>query len=141
MNRPEPATADSRPRKPPALASTRQHRHRRRCLLIALAAFSSALALAACRGPGKPTTAPPSRTTTASSGSNSSALPPGLAYSKCMRAHGVPNFPDPTTTMPSNPPAQGAVENINGAVFLIPSSIEVWSPAFKQAATACGLPS
>jgi len=46
----------------------------------ALAALSCAVALAACGGSGsKPT---------ASSSSQ-------LAMSECMRAHGVPNFPDP----------------------------------------------
>lgn len=220
MNRPEPATANSRPQTPPALPSTR-HRHRRWCLLIALAAINSALALAACGGPGRPATASSGKPATASSGSNSSGQTPGLAYSKCMRshkvpnfpdpnvdsgyqvqvsgyhisvtigsipginvqspaflaanlacqmllpggaqapgqthptaaamakarawakcmrAHGVPNFPDPTTIMPSKPPSPGNVDSINGAVFLIPGSIEVWSPAFKQAAAGCGLP-
>lgn len=33
----------------------------------------------------------------------------------CMRAHGVPNFPDPRTVMPSAPPANTVLDNINGA--------------------------
>lgn len=45
---------------------------------------------------------------------------------ECMRAHGVPNYPDPTF------PKGGGVDN------LIPSSINVNSPAFQRAANACG---
>jgi hypothetical protein len=42
-----------------------------------------------------------------------------------MRSHGVPNFPDPGTVMPSNPPANTDLLNTNGAVFLIPSAIDL----------------
>jgi len=42
--------------------------------------------------------------------------------------------------MPSNPPAIGVVDNINGAVFLIPGSIDLQAPAVQQAATACKFP-
>jgi len=131
MNRPAPTTRIDRPQRRPALASGRQHRYRRRCLLIALAAFSCTLALAACGGSSKPSSA----STGASSGSTA-----GLAFSRCMRAHRVPNFPDPGTFMPSNPPAIGVVDNINGAVFLIPGSIDLQAPAVQQAATACKFP-
>jgi hypothetical protein len=80
------------------------------------------------------------------------AAPPGLqhpsaaamalarAAAKCMRAHGVPNFPDPGTFMPSTPPAHTALDNINGAVFLIPDSIDLQAPAVQHAATACQFP-
>jgi hypothetical protein len=50
------------------------------------------LLAAGCGGGGSPGVASiPSSTTTATSTTESSAL----AYSGCMRAHGVPNFPDP----------------------------------------------
>ncbi len=61
-----------------------------------------------------------------------------LAVAKCMRAHGVPNFPDPRTTMPSNPASYGSVGKMNGVVWAIPKSIDPESPAVKHAATACG---
>jgi hypothetical protein len=68
------------------------------------------------------------------------AMAQARTAAKCMRAHGVPNFPDPGTVMPSNPPAYGNVDNINGAVFLIPGSIDLRSPAVQQAVTACKFP-
>jgi hypothetical protein len=70
----------------------------------------------------------------------SAAVAQARAAAKCMRAHGVPNFPDPGRFMPSNPPAYGTVDNINGAVFLIPGSIDLQAPAVQQAATACQFP-
>jgi hypothetical protein len=51
---------------------------------LALAAGCCAVALAACGGSGS------------GSGASSAASNPQLRISECMRAHGVPNFPDPT---------------------------------------------
>lgn len=47
-----------------------------------------------------------------------------LALARCMRAHGVPNYPDPTSSAggPSGPTA----------------GIDPQSPAFRSAASACG---
>jgi hypothetical protein len=59
-----------------------------------------------------------------------------LAFSGCMRSHGVPGFPDPAFTPPSNAPRVLAVR---GMVFAISQSINPKSPAFRQAATACGV--
>jgi hypothetical protein len=47
-----------------------------------------------------------------------------LAYSKCMRAHGVPKFPDPEFTG-------------NGAKLELPRGINPDSAAFKAAEKAC----
>jgi hypothetical protein len=47
-----------------------------------------------------------------------------LAYSRCMRAHGVPKFPDPTFTD-------------NGANLELPRGINPDSAAFKAAEKAC----
>jgi hypothetical protein len=63
-----------------------------------------------------------------------------LAVARCMRAHGVPNWPDPTTYLPSSPNGYAEIIDHNGAVFLIPTSIDTRSPAVKQAATACQVP-
>ena len=49
-----------------------------------------------------------------------------------------PNFPDPRTTMPSNPARYGSVAKMNGVIWAVPKSIAPQSPAVKQAATACG---
>ena len=65
-----------------------------------------------------------------------------VAVARCMRVHGVPNFPDPARTMPPNPATYRAryssVANMNGVIWAIPKSIDPQAPAVKQAATACG---
>jgi hypothetical protein len=61
-----------------------------------------------------------------------------LAISTCMRAHGITDFPDPTTTPP--PPSSGnysAVMGRNGVFLAIPSNININSPAFEKAGAAC----
>lgn len=46
-----------------------------------------------------------------------------IAFAKCMRSHGVPNFPNPTG---------------NGSVFLGPGSgVDPTSPQFQRALQAC----
>jgi signal transduction histidine kinase len=61
----------------------------------------------------------------------------GVAH--CMRQHGLAGFPDPTTSFPSR--AKGAfigqVSDRDGALLAIPA-ITMNSPAFTQAAIACG---
>jgi hypothetical protein len=61
--------------------------------------------------------APPRHTAGASGG-------PLLTYARCMRAHGVSNFPDPAS-------AGG---------LIIRNSIDTNSPAFRAAQHACGTP-
>jgi hypothetical protein len=60
-----------------------------------------------------------------------------LEISECMRAHGVTGFPDPTTKPPSKPPGGGIALGHDGVFLIIPSTIDINSPAFKQAATTC----
>jgi hypothetical protein len=63
-----------------------------------------------------------------------------LAFAKCMRAHGVPDFPDPLTTAPGSPPAGAvAILDLHGMAFELGSGINPRSPAFQQAATDCGI--
>jgi hypothetical protein len=65
--------------------------------VLAVAGFG----LAACGGPSTPGVATGSTTTTSTAASSSAHGSTGasglLAYSSCMRSHGVPNFPDPTS--------------------------------------------
>jgi len=62
-----------------------------------------------------------STTTVASSGG--AAQTTGLAYSQCMRSHGITNFPDP---------------NSSGGISISPSSgINPNSPQYEAAASAC----
>jgi hypothetical protein len=61
-----------------------------------------------------------------------------LAVSKCMRAHGVSGFPDPTDGPPPSSSYEFAVAIGRGGVsLLVPNTIDVRSPAFKEAATTC----
>jgi hypothetical protein len=68
------------------------------------------------------------------------AMAQTLQVSECMRRHGVSGFPDPTLKLPSNPnPAEYSIlEDRDGAVLAVPSTINTSSPVFKQASTACG---
>lgn len=66
-----------------------------------------------------------------------------VAAARCMRRHGVPGFPDPTTTVPSPTVLRGdgQISNIDGAVFVLPAAtIDTRSPVFVRAARTCGFP-
>jgi hypothetical protein len=68
-----------------------------------------------------------------------------LTVAQCMRRHGVPAFPDPRTTAPSNPRAAlgsggGVISDIEGVIFIFPSRIDHQSPAFTRAAAECAFP-
>jgi hypothetical protein len=84
----------------------------RAALRIALPLVSSALVLAACGSSGKP-----------SGGSGSATASAAVKYADCMRVHGVPTFPDPSS-------AGGGVESWS-------SGINTQSPAFGSAQSAC----
>lgn len=58
-----------------------------------------------------------------------------LAFSKCMRAHGITDFPDPTTSSP--PPAPGRTMSNDGVYLFIPATFDVTSPAYKSDTSAC----
>lgn len=61
-----------------------------------------------------------------------------LALSKCMRAHGLSDFPDPTAGPPPSDPQEFSIAiGRAGVSLLVPKAVDVRSPAFKQAATTC----
>jgi hypothetical protein len=64
-----------------------------------------------------------------------------LAIARCMRVHGVPSWPDPSRTIPNNLSGAGVQSAVpgppGGPVFVIPKSIDIESPAVKQAAGDC----
>ena len=63
-----------------------------------------------------------------------------FAMSRCMRAHGVTDFPDPVSNPPAGPPAGGGIAfGAPGSVLVIPQSL-MNTPAFTHAASVCGLP-
>jgi hypothetical protein len=60
-----------------------------------------------------------------------------VALARCMRAHGVPDFPDPMSTPP--PPSSGNVMGGNGTYLALGTPQEQQSAAYKRAAVACRL--
>jgi hypothetical protein len=63
-----------------------------------------------------------------------------LRIAVCMRQHGVAQFPDPQTTVPSNPAGIREITDFDGAILLFPGTIDMEAPAYRQALTACGAP-
>ena len=59
-----------------------------------------------------------------------------LAFAKCLRAHGLTNFPDPLTAAPSR---HGLVIDLGGMLFTPGPGFDPRSPAFRQAASQCGV--
>src|ERR1700678_2045188 len=59
-----------------------------------------------------------------------------IAFAKCMRSHGVPDWPDPVYGPPSNPTT--TVLAIHGMAFVFPAGLSLQSPALRRAASACG---
>jgi hypothetical protein len=96
------------------------HRHHR---WSAAAAISCALLLAACgsSSPGSGQT-----------GTNASHAASLTKYSACMRSHGVPSFPDPSTRQ-SGDDSFG----IDGYNFNLPADVNTQSPAYQSADKAC----
>jgi hypothetical protein len=74
-----------------------------------------------------------------------------LGMSECMRKHGVPTFPDPVTAARAREAFAAALRQAQpgtgfalafgrpGSFIAIPGTL-INSPAFNQAAAACGLP-
>jgi len=90
---------------------------RGRHLLLVTSTATIALAVAACGSTGAP-----SGTVTNAGSPAPSGPSPALEMSKCMRAHGISNFPDPS--------GHGGI-NIGG------TGLNPQSPAFEAAQRAC----
>ena len=58
-----------------------------------------------------------------------------VAFSKCVRDHGLPSFPDPTRNLPPPPAPNGFVR---GGFYWPVGRGTVSSPGFLRAARACG---
>lgn len=59
-----------------------------------------------------------------------------LAFARCMRAHGVPHFPDPVSSIPAG---SGPIISLRGMMFKPGPGMDPRSPAFQQAASHCGI--
>lgn len=67
------------------------------------------------------------------------ALAHWVTVAQCMRRHGISNFPDPKTTFPSHPPAGvGEISDRDGVILVFPHTLDMESPLFTRAASACG---
>jgi hypothetical protein len=77
-------------------------------------------------------------------GSRTQPSPEWLAHmvkvAECMRRHGVPGFPDPTTSIPSSMAGVGEVSDIEGVILVFPDTLDRESPVFTRAAAACDFP-
>ncbi len=62
-----------------------------------------------------------------------------LRFAECMRANGVPGFPDPAQNIPTGPGPNTQVLVLRGMVFAIGAGLDPGSPAFRQAMTRCGV--
>ena len=93
------------------------------------------------------------RPATATAGGSPSGLPgPGLTthpsaqtmahwgtVAQCLRRRGVSGFPNPTTSVPSRPRfIDGQISEHDGAIFVIPATLNMQSTLFTRAAAACG---
>ena len=63
-----------------------------------------------------------------------------VRIARCMRQHGVPQFPDPRTSVPSHPAGIHEITDFDGAILLFPTTMNLQAPAYRQALTACGAP-
>lgn len=66
-----------------------------------------------------------------------------LKIARCMRDHGVEDFPDPRTSVPSNPfgsGGAGVISDIEGVILIFPGTIDQQSPAFTRASAECAFP-
>jgi hypothetical protein len=59
-----------------------------------------------------------------------------------MRQHGISEFPDPRTSVPSDvsPAKYQQITDFDGAILLLPVTLNLQAPAYKHALTACGAP-
>lgn len=68
------------------------------------------------------------------------ALAHWVTVAQCMRRHGIPNFPDPRTSLP--PPSSlrggGVLSDRDGVILVFPHTLDMQSPLFARAAAACG---
>jgi hypothetical protein len=66
-----------------------------------------------------------------------------LRIARCMRKHGAYDFPDPRTSVPSNPfgsGGNGVISDIEEVILIFPGTIDQQAPAFTHAASVCGFP-
>jgi hypothetical protein len=68
------------------------------------------------------------------------ALAQMLKVTQCMRRHGIYDFPEPTTSMPTSLSGAGVVSDRDGVILVFPRSLDMQSSQFTSAAAACKFP-
>lgn len=68
---------------------------------------------------------------------SASELRKAFAFAECMRSHGEPDFPDPTKG--ATPSGGEPVIALRGMFFKLTAGLDPMSPAFRQAASVCGV--
>jgi len=66
------------------------------------------------------------------------ALAQMVKVSQCMRRHGIANFPDPRTSLPSDRSSIGDIADRDGVILVFPPGFDEQSLQFTRAAAACG---
>ena len=104
---------------------TRKTPRHHRSVVLAVASLSCVVTIAACASSGS---------TPTGSGTTPSGNSSPIALSKCMRTHGVPNFPDPT----AGPGGAGlSINGTPGSSVLTVDGVTLSGPAFQAARKAC----
>jgi hypothetical protein len=96
---------------------------------VTITLLAAALGLAAC-GSSSPSA------TTAASGAAAAKQASGLAFARCIRAHGVPNFPDPTGNGQGGIEIKQSARSGSGPSTEV-NGVSVNGPAFRSAMQAC----
>jgi hypothetical protein len=91
---------------------------------LVVAAISFTIAITSCGSSSNPSGA--------QTGTGSGLSASLVRFSACMRSHGVPGFPDPSTTQ--GPNSMG----IDGYDFNLPAGVSLQSPAAETANKTCG---
>jgi hypothetical protein len=104
---------------------------RTRLLIYAPAVCALALVVAAWGSTGAP-----SGTVTNAGSPAPSGPSPALQFAKYMRANGEPDFPDPALGAPST---SAPTLDLRGMTFQFSPGLTPASPAFRHAASDCGL--
>ena len=99
-------------------------------LTIILSLLAATLGLAAC---GSST---PTMTNAASTNSAAGKQAGGVAFAQCIRAHGVPNFPDPSSNGNGGIQVQQSQRSGSGPSTEV-NGVPVNGPAFQGAMKAC----
>jgi hypothetical protein len=103
-------------------------------ITISLSLLAAITGLAACGSSGPGTTTAASNAAASNAAASKQAA--GLAFAQCIRAHGVPNFPDPTSNGQGGIQIQQSQRSGSGPTTKV-NGVAVNGPAFQAAMQVC----